>query len=49
MMARSQGAAGIGPVEDPNDLPAALKEAVQSVRAGNVCVVDARVIPGDSA
>ena len=48
-MARGQGCAGIGPVEDPKKLVAALREAVAAVRAGKVCVVDVRVAPGYSA
>jgi thiamine pyrophosphate-dependent acetolactate synthase large subunit-like protein len=48
-MARGQGATGIGPVEDPKALVAALREAVAAVRAGKVCVVDVRVAPGYSA
>ncbi|MBV8335342.1 MAG: thiamine pyrophosphate-binding protein [Alphaproteobacteria bacterium] len=47
-MARGQGAAGIGPVEDPRKLVSALREAVGAVRAGKVCVVDVRVAPGYS-
>jgi thiamine pyrophosphate-dependent acetolactate synthase large subunit-like protein len=48
-MARGQGAVGIGPVEDPRKLVAAMREAVAAVRAGKVCVVDVRVAPGYSA
>jgi thiamine pyrophosphate-dependent acetolactate synthase large subunit-like protein len=48
-MARGQGCAGIGPVEDPRKLVPALREAVAAVRAGRVCVVDVRVAPGYSA
>ncbi|HJU17435.1 MAG TPA: thiamine pyrophosphate-dependent enzyme [Stellaceae bacterium] len=48
-MARGQGCAGIGPVEDPKRLVAALREAVAAVRAGKVCVVDVRVAPGYAA
>jgi thiamine pyrophosphate-dependent acetolactate synthase large subunit-like protein len=48
-MARSQGCAGIGPVEDPKDLVAAIREAVTAVRAGKVCVVDVRVATGYAA
>jgi thiamine pyrophosphate-dependent acetolactate synthase large subunit-like protein len=46
MMARGQGCTGIGPVEDPKRLVAAMREAVAQVRAGRVCVVDVRVAPG---
>ena len=45
-MARAQGCTGIGPVEDPRRLVAALTEAVAAVRAGQVCVVDVRVAAG---
>ena len=45
---RAQGCAGIGPVEDPGKLVSAIREAVASVRAGKVCVVDVRVAPGYS-
>jgi thiamine pyrophosphate-dependent acetolactate synthase large subunit-like protein len=45
-MARAQGGGGIGPVEDPKQLVAAMAEAVAAVRAGNVCVVDVRVAVG---
>jgi thiamine pyrophosphate-dependent acetolactate synthase large subunit-like protein len=48
-MARGQGCAGIGPVEEPKRLVAALREAVAAVRAGKVCVVDVRVAPGYAA
>ncbi|MGC2522536.1 MAG: thiamine pyrophosphate-dependent enzyme, partial [Stellaceae bacterium] len=45
-MARGQGCVGIGPVEDPKHLVAAIAEAVAAVRAGKVCVVDVRVAVG---
>jgi thiamine pyrophosphate-dependent acetolactate synthase large subunit-like protein len=45
-MARAQGCTGIGPVQEPRKLVSALTEAVASVRAGNVCVVDVRVAAG---
>jgi thiamine pyrophosphate-dependent acetolactate synthase large subunit-like protein len=45
-MARGQGCTGIGPVEDPTRLVAAMREAVAAVRAGKVCVVDVRVATG---
>jgi thiamine pyrophosphate-dependent acetolactate synthase large subunit-like protein len=45
-LARSQGCVGIGPVEDPKKLAAVLTEAVATVRAGKVCVVDVRVAVG---
>jgi thiamine pyrophosphate-dependent acetolactate synthase large subunit-like protein len=45
-LARGQGGVGIGPVEDPKTLVAAVREAVAAVRAGQVCVVDVRVAVG---
>lgn len=45
-MARAQGCVGIGPVEDPRRLVAALREGIAAVRAGQPCVVDVRVDPG---
>jgi len=45
-LARGQGCVGIGPVEDPKKLVAAMTEAVAAVRAGKVCVVDVRVAVG---
>src|SRR5215813_8517540 len=48
-MARAQGCTGIGPVEDPKHLAAAMAEAVAAVRAGKVCVVDVRVATGYAA
>jgi thiamine pyrophosphate-dependent acetolactate synthase large subunit-like protein len=48
-MARGQGCTGIGPVEDPKQLVAAIRDAVSAVRAGKVCVVDVRVAAGYAA
>ena len=48
-MLRGQGCIGIGPVEDPKQLGAAIREAVAAVRAGKVCVVDVRVAAGYAA
>jgi thiamine pyrophosphate-dependent acetolactate synthase large subunit-like protein len=45
-MARAQGAVGIGPVTDAAELLAAIKKGIEAVRAGSVCVIDARVVPG---
>jgi thiamine pyrophosphate-dependent acetolactate synthase large subunit-like protein len=45
-LARGQGCIGIGPVENPKKLVAAISEAVAAVRAGKVCVVDVRVAVG---
>ena len=46
MVARAQGAVGIGPVQQLGELKAALAEAVAALKDGNVVVVDARVAPG---
>jgi thiamine pyrophosphate-dependent acetolactate synthase large subunit-like protein len=48
-MARAQGATGIGPVDAIADLPAALKQAIAAVDAGEVVVIDVRVEPGYTA
>jgi thiamine pyrophosphate-dependent acetolactate synthase large subunit-like protein len=45
-IARAQGCVGIGPVEDPRKLVAALKEGIEAVRGGRPCVVDVRVATG---
>jgi thiamine pyrophosphate-dependent acetolactate synthase large subunit-like protein len=46
MMARAQGAVGIGPVKDLSGLKNSMAEAVKAVQDGAVCVVDVRVVPG---
>jgi thiamine pyrophosphate-dependent acetolactate synthase large subunit-like protein len=46
MMARSQGAVGLGPVSQPAALGPVLAEAVAAARGGSVVVVDVRVRPG---
>lgn len=46
MMARSQGAVGIGPVAHLTELRGAVKQAIDHVKGGAVCVVDVRVVPG---
>jgi thiamine pyrophosphate-dependent acetolactate synthase large subunit-like protein len=43
-LARAQGAEGIGPVTSAVDLAQAVKDGLQHVKAGKVCVVDARVV-----
>jgi thiamine pyrophosphate-dependent acetolactate synthase large subunit-like protein len=48
-MAKSMGAIGIGPVEKPEDIGAALRLGVETVEKGGVCVIDARVAPGYDA
>jgi thiamine pyrophosphate-dependent acetolactate synthase large subunit-like protein len=45
-MARGQGCTGIGPVEDPKELVAAIGDGVAAVRAGKVCVIDVHVAAG---
>ena len=45
-MARAQGAVAIGPVSSLADMHEAMRHAVETVRAGKVCVIDARVLPG---
>jgi len=45
MLARGQGAIGIGRVERREDLGAAIAEAIKHVEAGKVCVVDVYVSP----
>jgi thiamine pyrophosphate-dependent acetolactate synthase large subunit-like protein len=46
MLARAQGAVGIGPVTSGDELRAALDEAVAAYNDGRVVVVDVRVQPG---
>ena len=48
-IARAQGAVAIGPVTRMTDLRAAIGKGVETVRAGGVCVIDARVLPGYDA
>ena len=48
-MARAQGALGIGPVVSVADFKKALAQGIETVRAGGVCVIDARVAPGYDA
>ena len=45
-MARAQGVLGIGPVEQPAELQPAIEQGIAAVRNGQVCVIDARVLPG---
>ncbi len=44
-LAAAQGARGIGPVSDPAGLTRAIAQGVRAVRDGEVCVIDARVLP----
>jgi len=46
MMARAQGAIGIGPVTKVSELKSSLEKAIEQVKQGHVCVVDVRVLPG---
>jgi thiamine pyrophosphate-dependent acetolactate synthase large subunit-like protein len=45
MLARGQGAVGLGPIATVVDLKAAIVEGVKRVRGGAVCVIDASVAP----
>jgi thiamine pyrophosphate-dependent acetolactate synthase large subunit-like protein len=45
-MGKAQGAVGIGPVKELSQLKGSLKVAIDQVKAGNVVVVDVRVVPG---
>ena len=45
MIARAQGAEAFGPVRSADDLRTVLRRAVEIVRSGGVCVVDATVHP----
>jgi thiamine pyrophosphate-dependent acetolactate synthase large subunit-like protein len=49
MMARAQGAVGIGPVRELAELRSAIEEGLNQVKNGAVCVVDVRVLPGYDA
>ena len=46
MIARGQGAVGLGPVEDAGDLPGVIAQGIAELDAGHVVVVDVRVMPG---
>ena len=46
MMARAQGAEGIGPITRTEDLAGAVKQGLSYVQAGKICVIDVRVLPG---
>jgi hypothetical protein len=45
MLARGQGAVGIGRIERREHLAAALAEGIRHVEAGKVCVIDVYVSP----
>jgi hypothetical protein len=46
MMARAQGAEGIGPVTKAAELRPAIEQGIRATQNGMVCVVDVRVAPG---
>ena len=46
MMARAQGAEGIGPVTKVAELRSAIEKGIRAAQGGAVCVVDVRVAPG---
>ena len=46
MMARAQGAEGIGPVTKVVELRAAIEKGIRIAQGGAVCVADVRVAPG---
>jgi thiamine pyrophosphate-dependent acetolactate synthase large subunit-like protein len=46
MLARAQGAEGFGPIRRPDELPRALRAAIDCVEASGVALVDVRVEPG---
>jgi thiamine pyrophosphate-dependent acetolactate synthase large subunit-like protein len=48
-IARAQGAEGIGPVTRVADLRPAFERGLELARAGNIVVIDARVLPGYDA
>jgi thiamine pyrophosphate-dependent acetolactate synthase large subunit-like protein len=48
-MARAQGAVGLGPIADLEQLERAIGEGLAAVRSGQVCVIDVRVVPGYDA
>jgi thiamine pyrophosphate-dependent acetolactate synthase large subunit-like protein len=45
VLARGQGAVGLGPVRDEAELAAALKDGVAEVRRGALCLIDVHVAP----
>lgn len=46
MIARAQGAEGIGPVTGPAAIPGAIRRGIEVVRCGGVAVADVRIAPG---
>jgi thiamine pyrophosphate-dependent acetolactate synthase large subunit-like protein len=47
MLARAQGATGIGPVTKASDVAPALEEGVGVLKQGGVCVIDFHVDPSE--
>jgi thiamine pyrophosphate-dependent acetolactate synthase large subunit-like protein len=45
LLARGQGAIGLGPIKRRDEMSAAIAQAIKEVRAGKVCVVDVHVSP----
>lgn len=45
MLARGQGALGLGPAQTIESFQLLLTQAIEAVRAGGTCVIDARVAP----
>jgi thiamine pyrophosphate-dependent acetolactate synthase large subunit-like protein len=45
LLARGQGAVGIGPIAKREEMVPAIKQALKELKAGKVCVVDVRVSP----
>lgn len=45
MLARGQGAVGIGPITKVEDIRGAIEQGIKDVRAGKVCVIDVHVAP----
>ena len=46
MLARSQGALGIGPVKEAKDLGRAIAQGLEAVQQGKTCLIDVHVAPG---
>ena len=45
-IARAQGALAYGPLATAGQFAAALEQAISATLAGNLCVIDARILPG---
>jgi thiamine pyrophosphate-dependent acetolactate synthase large subunit-like protein len=44
-LSRDLGAEGFGPIEDPDDLAATLRQAVKALEEGRPVLVDVRIVP----